>query len=123
MSLSALCVGQASVQFVGAVPRLPWSQGDRQELSAFALQGGGSAATAAVTLARMGAKVTFGGRLADDFLGEFAAQGLADSGLDLRYLKRQEGGVSPVSFVVIDQERRSRSAFWSNGECDKLRPG
>jgi len=123
MGVKALCVGQASVQFVGAVPRLPWSQGDRQELSAFALQGGGAAATAAVTLAKLGAKVAFAGRLADDYLGDFAAQGLADADVDLRYLKRQEGGVSPVAFAVIDQERASRSVFWSNGECDKLRPG
>ncbi|HEX4622230.1 MAG TPA: PfkB family carbohydrate kinase, partial [Myxococcaceae bacterium] len=90
MGVAALCVGQASVQFVGAVPRLPWSHVDRQELSAFALQGGGAAATTAVTLARLGAKVTFGGRLPDDFLGDFAAQGLVDSGVDLRHLRRQE---------------------------------
>jgi sulfofructose kinase len=123
MGVAALCIGQASVQFVGAVPRLPWSHVDRQELSAFALQGGGAAATTAVTLARLGAKVTFGGRLPDDFLGDFAAQGLADAGIDLRHLRRQEGGVSPVAFVVIDQQRHARSTFWSNGDAEKLRPG
>jgi sulfofructose kinase len=122
MSVTALCVGQAGVQFVGAVPRLPWSHVDRQELSAFTLQGGGAAATAAVTLAKLGAKVTFGGRLPDDFLGDWTAQGLQESGLDLRHLKRQEGGVSPVAFVVLDQGRQSRSVFWSDGVCQKLRP-
>jgi sulfofructose kinase len=122
MGVKALCVGQATVQFVGAVPRLPWSRSDRHQLSAFALQGGGAAATAAVTLARLGAKVAFAGRLADDYLGDFAAQGLADSDVDLRYLKRQEGGATPVAFVVIDQERHSRTQFWSEGICDRLRP-
>lgn len=123
MELSALCVGQASVELVGAVPRYPVRSGDKQELSAFALQGGGAAATAAVTLARLGARAFFGGVLPDDYLGEFAAASLSDAGVELRFLRRQSGGVAPVAFIAVDEEKRQRTTFYSRGDCEGLRPG
>jgi sulfofructose kinase len=123
MSHSVLCVGQASVEWVGQMPRFPVRQGDRQELSAFSLQGGGAAANAAVTLAALGARALFAGVLADDFLGDLAAEGLVDAGVDLRYLRRHEGGVSPASFVALDEERRRPTVFWTRGTAESLRPG
>ncbi|MFZ5471748.1 MAG: carbohydrate kinase family protein [Myxococcota bacterium] len=122
MELTALCVGQASVDWVGAVPRLSGWTGDRQELSAFTLQGGGGAANVAATLARLGGKVRFGGKLPDDYLGSFAADSLAEEGVDLSYLKRQVGGVPPVSFIALDGELRRRTVFFTRGDCEDLRP-
>src|SRR5688500_3213946 len=122
MALSALCVGQASVDMVGAIPRYPVRLGDRQELSAFALQGGGAAANAAATLARLGAKAYFGGVLPDDFLGDFAAASLADAGVEMKYLKRQTGGVAGVSFIALDEEKRKRTVFFTRGDCEELKP-
>ncbi len=123
MPLSALCVGQATVEFVGGMPRFPVRHGERQELSAFALQGGGAAATAAVTLSKLGVKTSFGGVLPDDFLGDFAAAGMTEAGVSLSLLKRQEGGVSPASFIAVDEERIRRTVFYSQGVCDELLPG
>lgn len=121
MAPHALCVGLASVELVGQMPRFPVRHGDRQELSAFSLQGAGPAATAAVTLASLGARVTFGGALPNDFLGDFAAAGLAEEGVALTYLKRVPGGVPPVSFVALDEEKRRPTVFWSRGSADALR--
>ncbi|MBI3183739.1 MAG: hypothetical protein HYZ28_16500 [Myxococcales bacterium] len=112
----ALFVGEASVDLVGAVPRYPVRLGDRQELSAFALQGGGPAANSAVAFAKLGGRAVFGGVLPDDFLGDFAAQSLVDAGVDPAYLKRQQGGVSPVSFIALDEERRRRTVFFTRGD-------
>ncbi len=122
MSHSVLCMGQASVELVGQMPRFPVRQGDRQELSAFSLQGGGAAANAAVTLAVLGARVSFAGALADDFLGEVAAAGLSEVGVELRHLRRIAGGVSPASFVALDEERRRPTVFWTRGSGEALRP-
>ncbi len=123
MSDSVLCVGQASVELVGQMPRFPVRQGDRQELSAFSLQGGGAAANAAVTLAVLGARVSFAGALADDFLGEVAAASLSEMGIDLRHLRRKSGGVSPAAFVALDEERRRPTVFWTRGSGETLSPG
>ncbi len=123
MELSALCVGQASVELVGAVPRYPVRPGDKQELSAFTLQGGGAAANAAATLARLGARAVFGGVLPDDFLGDFAAASLADAGVALTFLRRQSGGVSPAAFVALDEEKAKRTVFFTRGDCEELKLG
>lgn len=123
MPSSALFVGEASVDLVGAMPRYPVRSGDRQELSAFALQGGGAAANSAVAFARLGGKAFFAGLLPDDFMGEFAAQSLSDAGVDLRHLKRQQGGVSPVSFIALDEDRRKRTVFFTRGEWEMPRAG
>ncbi len=123
MPYSALFVGEAAVDLVGAIPRYPVRLGDRQELSAFALQGGGAAANAAATFARLGGKASFAGVLPDDFLGDFAVASLLEEGIDLRYLKRRSGGVSPVSFIALDESNRRRTTFYTRGECEPPRPG
>ena len=123
MAHTALCVGQASVEMVGQMPRFPVRLGDRQELSAFSLQGGWAAGTAAVTLSVLGARTLFGGTLPEDFLGDFAAASLADVGVELRHLKRIAGGVSPVSFVALSEEKRRPTVFWSRGQGEPLQPG
>lgn len=105
------------------MPRFPVRHGDRQELSAFSLQGGGAAATAAVTLAVLGVNTRFAGVLPDDFLGDYAAAGLAEVGVDLTYLKRAAGGVAPVSFVALDEEKRRPTVFWSRGSSELLATG
>lgn len=104
------------------MPRFPVRHGDRQELSAFSLQGGGAAANAAVTLSVLGARAQFAGVLPDDFLGDFATAGLADVGVELRWLKRTAGGVAPVSFVALDEEKRRPTVFWTRGTGESLGP-
>lgn len=111
------------MELVGQMPRFPVRHGDRQELSAFSMQGGGAAATAAVTLAVLGARARFAGVLTEDFLGDFAAAGLAEMGVDLRHLVRRPGGVAPVSFVALDEEKRRPTVFWSRGTGERLEPG
>ncbi|MHB8872244.1 MAG: carbohydrate kinase family protein [Myxococcaceae bacterium] len=123
MEPSALCVGQASVELVGAVPRYPVNPGGSHELSAFTFQGGGAAATAAVTLARLGARVCFAGTRSDDFLGEFAAAGLEEAGVSLAHLKLRAGGVAPVSFVALEQEHGRRTVFFTRGNLGGLSAG
>lgn len=123
MAPSALCVGQASVELVGAVGRYPTTAGGSHELAAFTLQGGGTAANAAVTLARLGARVGFAGALPDDFLGEFAAQGLLEAGVGLTYLKRRPGGAVPTAFIALEQETQRRTTFFTRGDCPGLAKG
>lgn len=108
------------MELVGQMPRFPVRHGDRQELSAFSMQGGGAAANAAVALATLGAGVSFAGVLADDYLGDFAAASLADAGVGLKHLKRVSGGVSPSSFVALDEEKRRPTVFWTRGSAEQL---
>src|SRR3712207_2347009 len=101
MSHSAVCVGEATVEFLGAMPRFPLGGGARHELRAFSLQGGGAAANIAVTLARFGVRTRFGGVLPEGFLGDFAAAGLEEAEVDLTFAVRRAQGVPPVTFVAL----------------------
>ncbi len=123
MAPSVLCVGSATTNVVGAVPRYPVRIGDRQELSAFSMQGGGTAANVAAALATLGAKVRFGGALADDFLGNWAAESLVEAGVDVSLLRRRDGGVSPFAFFVLDGESKRRTSFFTRGSFADLAPG
>lgn len=123
MAKTVLCVGLATVEITGAVPAYPVRLGDRQELSAFSLQGGGAAANVAAALAALGAKVRFGGVLAEDYLGGFAAASLVDAGIDLAHLVRRPKGVSPLAFSALDESTRQRAVFFSRGEGLELGRG
>lgn len=122
MDQAALCVGEATVEIVGAVHRYP-ATGDQQELSTFTMQAGGAAANSAATLATLGMRTFFGGVLPFDFLGDFAAQSLSELGVDLTYLSRQEHGVPPVAFTIQEEGRRRTTKFFTRGDVQPLGPG
>ena len=95
-----VCIGIATLDAIVAVDRLPGSD-ERVQASDGRLAGGGIAATAAVTLARLGVPVAFIGRLAPDAAGQMILDGLANEGVDVRGL-RLDAARSPVSAVLIE---------------------
>jgi ribokinase len=109
----AVGCGLATLDLMGQVGRMPEID-DKTELTAFSLQSGGPVATALVTLARMGAQARMVGKVADDDLGRIIAADLANNGVDVRHLLRGGPGVSPLSFVAVDQAGR-RTIFHTPG--------
>ena len=95
--VDVLCIGHASYDLVFSVDRHPG--GDEKTVAgSFLACGGGPAANAAVTVARLGYKSAFAGYLGDDLYGgkhlqEFLAE---DVGVD--YVVR---GMSPTPLSVI----------------------
>ena len=63
--------------------------------------GGGPAATAAVTLARLGVRVAFVGRVGDDDVGRTVRDGLEREGVDVLELSSRGGGRSPQSAILV----------------------
>ena len=116
---TALCVGAAHVEVLGVVPKFPVRMAVRQELSAFSLQGSGTAANVAVTLVRLGAQARFAGVLPEDFMGDFAASSLADAGVELSGLKRA-GTIAPSALVLVDHDTRGRTELYSRGEVEEF---
>ena len=100
MTAQVVCLGIATLDAIVVVDRLPGSD-ERVPASDGMLAGGGVAATAAVTLARLGVPVAFVGRVGDDASGRLIRDGLADEGVDVRLL-RLDARRSPVSAVLIE---------------------
>jgi sulfofructose kinase len=95
-----VCIGIATLDTIALVDRLP-EAGERMPASEVHLAGGGVAATAAVTLARLGVPVAFLGRVGDDEAGRMVVDGMAREGVDTSGLRVVEGR-TPVTIVLVE---------------------
>ncbi|MGZ4353995.1 MAG: PfkB family carbohydrate kinase [Gaiellaceae bacterium] len=98
-----VCVGLATLDTILLVPRHPGPD-DRVVATDFVRAGGGPAATAAVTLARLGVEAAFVGAVGDDDAGLEIRDGLAREGLDVSGLAVVPGARSPQSTILVGPE-------------------
>jgi sulfofructose kinase len=103
------CVGLATLDTILAVPHHPESD-ELVMASDVAVAGGGPAATAAVTLARLGVPTLFVGRIGDDDVGEVIRAGLELEGVDVSELRVMRGR-SPQSAIFVSRGTRAIAAF------------
>jgi sulfofructose kinase len=97
-----VCAGHATLDAILAVPRLPHPD-ERVPATSGVLAGGGPAATAAVTLARLGVPVAFAGQVGDDAAGAWIREGLVAARVDTSLLE-SVGGSSPFTAVLLDTD-------------------
>jgi sulfofructose kinase len=95
--LDVLCVGHASYDLVFSVPHHP---GADEKIVADDLLGcgGGPAANAAVTVAKLGGKAGFCGYLGNDVYGDSHLRELQDNSVDTRWMVR---GASPTPLSTV----------------------
>jgi sulfofructose kinase len=97
-----LCVGHAVQDFLFSVPEIP-STPEKHRATRFTCVGGGPAATAAVTIARLGGHALLAARVGADAVAGLIEGELMEYGVDCRYLRRFSGCASSVSAVFVDQ--------------------
>lgn len=112
MALDVICVGVVTIDTIAMVERMP-AEDDRVLGEPFVVAGGGPAATAAVTLARLGASVGFCGVVGDDAAGELSRRLLDEEGVDTRWLRTRPGVRTPQSMIVVSRASGSRSIVTS----------
>ena len=86
------------------------------------VQGGGMAATALVTVARLGGKAEFWGAVGNDWIGDLILRGLRDEGVGTSQVRRVAGQRGPMMMVWIDQPTGERHFFRLTGFCRTPRP-
>ena len=106
MTPYVVAVGLATLDAIFAVPRHP-SPDDRVVATELATAGGGPAATAAVTLARLGIRTFFVGAVGDDAAGAAIRDGLEREGVDVSELAVVAGARSPQSTVLVGSGGRA----------------
>jgi sugar/nucleoside kinase (ribokinase family) len=104
--MHVVCVGLATLDTIFAVPRHPEPDG-RVVATELAVAGGGPAATAAVTLARLGVETYFIGAVGDDGIGAEVRTGLEREGVDVSELAAVPGTRSPRSTILVCGAERS----------------
>lgn len=100
MTATVACVGLAVIDLVMWIERVPSRPGKYFARRADNI-GGGPAASAAVTIARLGGTARFAGRVGDDERGRRILGGLTQEGVDIDGVTVVEGATSPVSSVLI----------------------
>ena len=121
MSPHVVCVGLATRDLILAVPHHPAAD-ELVMASDVAVAGGGPAATAAVTLARLGVTTYFVGAVGDDETGTFIRDGLEAEGVDVSELAVVPGRRSPQSGIYVGSGKRAIAAFRGDMGPPRLTP-
>jgi sulfofructose kinase len=97
-----LCVGIATLDQVFALDAMP-TVPEKYRAADLVVTTGGTAANAAVTVARLGQTAVFWGALGDDRIGDEIVAGLEREGVDCAGVRRVEGKRSPLSAILVDR--------------------
>jgi len=118
MTYDVIGLGVASVDFLCLLDSFPeW--GAKTRAPGFALQGGGLVGTALVTLARLGARVCYVGKLGRDEFSEFLVREFEREGVNLK-LKREEGILPVRAVVLVVGSTGERTIVWTDEGTSKL---
>jgi len=85
------------------------------------MQGGGEVGTALVTLARLGARVKYLGKLADDEFGHFLLEDFKKEGVDTSNVIVEKGN-SLFAFILIEKKSGKRTIVYTDKNVPGLRP-
>jgi sulfofructose kinase len=103
-------MGLANIDYLATVPHYP-AKDTKNFVSSFTVQGGGPIATAIAAAARLGEPTRLVTKIGGDDFGRQILQGLATLGVDLSKVVVDPEGISPYSFVVVDESDASRTLF------------
>ncbi len=112
-SIRVVCVGLATADTIVRLPSWPQPDG-RLIAERIVRSAGGPAATAAVTLARLGHEVAMVGAVGNDEAGERVRTGLAAEGVDIQHLPTLRGPTSE-SVILLDRSAGTRTILHSPG--------
>ena len=120
MNVDVLCVGHASYDLVFSVDHHP-AEDEKISAQGFIGCGGGPAANAAVTVAKLGLKASFAGYLGQDIYGERHLQELLDYSVHTDLIIRGTSP-TPLSTVLVKPDGK-RALINYKGETRPLSSG
>jgi sulfofructose kinase len=97
-----ICLGLSAQDQVWRVERLFAGKSEKIRSTDYTTLGGGMAANAAVTGARLGGSIAFWGRAGDDAAGREMRASLAADGIDVANFRLFADGRSSVSGIIVD---------------------
>jgi len=101
--IRVICLGLSALDQVWRVDRLLSGGSEKIKSFDYSAIGGGMAANAAVTAARLGAATSFWGRGGDDAAGHEMRTALSRENVDVRNFRLFAGGRSSVSGIIVDK--------------------
>jgi len=118
MKFDVVCFGALNVDRLYRVNRIA-REDEHSFIKEFVEAPGGSAANTAVGLARLGLRVGYIGKVADDDEGKFLLNDFKKESVDTRGIAVSKTGISGIVFGFIDKEG-SRALYVAPGVNDSL---
>jgi len=106
-------IGVYSIDFLGILPSFP-KPDSKNRMVRFTQQGGGLVATALVTLARLGAEVSFIGKFGDNVFSHLAINEFIKEKVDISGMIREENAGPYIAFIIVDEEKGDRTICWTD---------
>lgn len=107
-SIDVLALGRICVDKFLVLDRFP-AEDTKVEVVDTMLEAGGNSSTAACCVNLLGAKAAFIGRVGDDEGGRYCLKRLKEYGVDVEHVRIIPGGVTPMSHILVSQERGTRT--------------
>jgi sugar/nucleoside kinase (ribokinase family) len=127
--VDVVCFGYNSCDLLCLLPAFPPPDG-KTRMEAFLREGGGQAATAAATVARLGLRSHYLGKFGDTPEGEFARRTLAEEGVDLAGCLTARHTQNQLASIWVDRAACLELAQWARGagipvllDASKNQPG
>ena len=117
----AVSFGYSAIDYLGIVPHFPL-ENLKLEMERFEIQGGGPAATAAVTMRRLGLKAAYSGIVADDDFGRTMLELLHKEGIDTSSVIIEPDAQSQFAFIMVDKSTGKRTILWTRGTLPFIKP-
>ncbi|MEP6922534.1 MAG: PfkB family carbohydrate kinase [bacterium] len=111
----AVGFGLNAVDHILVVPHFPQFD-TKVKLLEHARCAGGQAATAMVTLQRLGMTTAYAGRFGSDDEGRFGLDSLKEELVDLEFGEVMEGARNQIAFIIVDQRNGERTIIWDRDE-------
>lgn len=120
-SFDVIGIGACAVDYLGIVSEFPRPD-TKNQMRRLIRQGGGPVATALVALARLGARVSYLGKLGDDSLSQFALQEFAKEGVGTSHIVKAEKAGPYFAFIIVDEKTGQRTIWWTDEQVSQIRP-
>ena len=117
----AISIGYTALDYLGIVPHFP-RENHKLEMIRFAVQGGGPAATAAVTMKRLGLSVALIAKVGGDLFGRLMLDELKSEGVDISAVLEEPEAESQFAFIMVDEQTADRTILWTRGNLTGLAP-
>jgi sugar/nucleoside kinase (ribokinase family) len=118
--MRVLGVGHCTLDYIGVIDR--FAEPDfKVELDQLSVQGGGSAATALVALARWGQRCEFIGKVGADERGQQILATLTGEGITVDRVVVEPHAASQVSFIMVSPKLRQKQTYFTHGTVTSLR--
>lgn len=112
-------LGYCAIDHLCLIPKVP--EDDKVEIRELLISGGGPAATAAFTAARLGARTAYLGAVGDDENGKQILKELKKENIQVAGVMIRPGAISSAAYCWVEQNTGRRNIAWSKGNIEALR--